>query len=683
MNNRNCPPLPIAPPTWTYSAEDVTKIGKNAIKAHEAGLDKVAKLKAEGCNFDTVLQAMALNDVTYELALNPVEFLQYVSTDEAVRDAAVEIDKKTSEYGISASMRMDVFEALKIAEKNTDIQDLTFEQQRLLEKELLDRKRAGLDLPEDKREELMAKKKEISKLSVDFNRNCNEEKGSIKFTAEELEGVPEDSINGFPKSTDDKGREVYSMSFKTPDYIPVIDNAKRPETRKRALLGYEKKTVQNEPIFEQIMQLRQECASILGYENWAAYKLEPKMAKTVPTVNEFLSDLREKVKVLGKQEVETLLKLKETESKELGIDFDDSFRHWDMRYLQRLDRQRTLDLDDEVTKQYFPVEHVIKEVLAIYQELLSLKFFKIEGAKLWHEEATQWAVFDADKLEQSQGSEGFLGFMHLDLLPRENKYGHAAVWGLIPGCAVSDGVSYPVANMVANLAKPSGGKPALMQHNDVVTFFHELGHAFHGLCSRTQYSRFSGTHVERDFVEAPSQMLENWVFESQVLKRISKHVKTGEELPDDLIRKIIQARDHGQGLFNLRQLFFGTFDMRVHTMKERPKDVSELYEKMREEICLTNGAGTVSPGQTGFAHLIGGYDAGYYGYLWSQVFSADMYATIFEKDPMSKVSGKLYRDEVLYPGGSRDATETLKAFLGREPNNEAFMRKLFAGAKQA
>jgi len=682
MNTGNCPPLPISPPQWKHTAESITKTGEAAIKAHEAAFNKIAQIKPEECNFESVLTAMAMANVNFELALNPLDFMQYVSTEESVRDAAVELDKKTSEYSITSAMRTDIFEVLKAAEKNTDVSKLTSEQKRFLEKEISDRRRSGLDLSAEKREELMAKKKEISKLSVDFNRNCNEEKGGIQFTAEELEGVPEDSITGFPKSTDSQGREVHTMSFKTPDYMPVIDNAKRPETRKKALLGYEKKTEQNEPLFEQIMALRQECASILGYENWAAYRLEPKMAKTVATTDEFLSDLRKKVTVLGKEEVDTLMKLKEAESKELGIPFDNSFRHWDMRYLQRLDRQRTLDLDNEVTKQYFPVEHVIKEVLAIYQELLSLKFFKIEGAKLWHEEATQWAVFDADKLEQSQGSEGFLGFMHLDLFPRENKYGHAAVWCLIPGCVVSDGISYPIANMVANLAKPSGGKPALMQHNDVVTFFHELGHAFHGLCSRTQYSRFHGTHVERDFVEAPSQMLENWVFESSVLKRISKHVDTGKELPDDLIEKIIAARDHGQGLFNLRQLFFGTFDMRIHTMKDKPEKISELYEKMREDICLTDGEGTVSPGQTGFAHVIGGYDAGYYGYLWSQVYSADMYATIFEQDPMSKASGKLYREKVLYPGGSRNATETLKDFLGREPNNEAFMRKLFAGAKK-
>jgi len=411
MNNGNCPPLPVPPPTWSFSADDIAQTTSDALKAHEEGLNKIAALKPEECNFESVLRAMANIDLSSEIKLNPVDFMQYVSTDKAVRDAAVG-SSKSQDYGIGAGMRMDVFESLKHAEKNTDVSKLTAEEKRFLEKELLDRKRAGLDLPEDKRETLMAKKKEISELCIEFNKNCNEENGKLEFTAEELEGVSADVLEGFPKSTNSEGKEVYSMSFKTPDVIPVLDYAKRQETRKRASQGYENRSAQNAPIFEKIIELRQDCAALLGYKNWAQYKLETKMAKDDKTVLDFLADLKEKVTVLGKEETRAFMALKEQEAKEQGIPFDNSFRHWDYRYYSRLSEEKDLDLDNELVKKYFPVEKVIKEVLNIYQELLSLKFFKIEGAKLWHNEASQWAVFDSEKVDQ--GTEGFLGYMHLE-----------------------------------------------------------------------------------------------------------------------------------------------------------------------------------------------------------------------------------------------------------------------------
>jgi len=233
---------------------------------------------------------------------------------------------------------------------------------------------------------------------------------------------------------------------------------------------------------------------------------------------------------------------------------------------------------------------------------------------------------------------------------------------------------YPLAAMVANLAKPTPEKPALMRHDDVVTFFHEMGHVFHHLLSKTKYSRFHGTNVAYDFVEAPSQMLENWCWEPKVLQKMSSHYQTKEPLSEELIQKIIKSRYVNIGLHYLRQLFFAKFDLKVHT-DQVSEDYTKLWNAMREKISLVKHD-KLGPGQASFGHLTG-YDAGYYGYTYSLVFAADMYATVFKADPLSSVSGKLYRDKILCPGGSREEIDSLQDFLGRKPNSNAFLEELF------
>jgi len=273
-----------------------------------------------------------------------------------------------------------------------------------------------------------------------------------------------------------------------------------------------------------------------------------------------------------------------------------------------------------------------------------------------------------------------VGYCYLDLFPRESKYSHAAVWGLLQSYLLPNGKrAYPLTAMVANLAKPTPDRPALMRHDDVVTFFHEMGHVFHGLLSRTQFARFHGTSVARDFVEAPSQMLENWCWEPKVLEKMSRHYKTNEPLSHELIEKLVQSRYVNVGLFYLRQVFFARFDLHVHTYKKQ-QDVTAVWNDMRDHISLFKG-GKGSAGQGSFAHLVGGYDAGYYGYSYSLVFAADMYQTVFKEDPLDAARGDRYRKSILQPGGSREELDSLEEFLGRPPNSDAFMKELFGGSE--
>ncbi|KAG0139858.1 hypothetical protein CROQUDRAFT_54131 [Cronartium quercuum f. sp. fusiforme G11] len=673
-------PIPPQPaPIWNHTSKQIEDIIKDKINNSRNVMNQIGKLLPDECNFDSVIKLLAENDADMATG-EMLTFYQYVSPDESIRKASIEADKILQEYEIEVTSREDVYKSiLKVSKEN-----LKGEELRLLEKLILQRKRNGLDLNLEERNKFCDLKKEISKLEIEFIQNQNEENGSIGFNLEELEGVPEDVISGFKKTDDSK----LLMTFKTPDYIPVIKFAKNPETRKRAFLGYESRTSMNVPILNKILDLRREASKILKKENWAEYILEPKMIKNAKSVYSFLNDLKNKINPIGSKELEILLNLKKNEVNEFNFNTSpNKFYVWDFRYYDRMYAEKTLDLKEDLVKEYFPVSKVVEVILETYQSLLSVKFFEVKDAKTWHPSASQWAVWESKAIEDGSANDGkgFLGYMHLDIEPRENKYGHAAVWGLIPGYEKSNGLrNYPVCSMVANLAKETVNKPALLSHDSVVTFFHEMGHAFHQLCSKTKYARFHGTAVARDFVEAPSQMLENWCWtESQLLKMSQHYQRPNEKLPKDLIQKIINSRDLNSGLFNLRQIFFGMFDMHVHTISTPDTDLSKTWCEMRKEISLVEDDGENAPGQSSFGHIVGFVDpAGYYGYLYSQSFSADMFATVFEDDPMSPISGQKYRKEILEPGGSRDEMESLKAFLGREPNNEAFMRRLLGHVRK-
>lgn len=357
-------------------------------------------------------------------------------------------------------------------------------------------------------------------------------------------------------------------------------------------------------------------------------------------------------------------------------------------------------IDENKIAEYFPLQSTVEGMLNIFEKLFGFVFVEITGedrAKLsttgqaddisWHEDVKIFSVWD----DEGEGG-GFVGYLYLDLHPRIGKYGHAANFSIQPGYLLPNGTRrYPATALVCNFSKPTKEKPSLLKHDEVVTLFHELGHGIHDLAGRTKYSRFHGTSVVRDFVEAPSQMLENWCWTPSQLKSLSKHYLTGDPIPDDLIEKQISVKHVNDALFNLRQLHFGIFDMTVHTPKSHEEaesfKLSELYNMLRGEISGLKGPEVLGlkpdwgNGQATFAHLIGGYDAGYYGYLTSQVYSMDMFYSVFKKDPMDGKEGRRYRHMVLEKGGSQEEMKTLEDFLGRKPSTEAFYKELGLKAK--
>jgi len=408
--------------------------------------------------------------------------------------------------------------------------------------------------------------------------------------------------------------------------------------------------------------------------------LEVKLAKKKHTVLDFLNDLRTKLTPVAESELQVLKDLKNKDLKARNLPVEDEFYSWDFAYYNERLLEEKYQVDSLKISEYFPLQSTIKKMLGFYETIMDVKFVKLDPKpeEVWHEDVEMYAVFKNIKF----GTLEYVGVIYFDLHPRDGKYGHAANFGIGPGYVNSNGTrKNPETVLVCNFTKPTKTRPSLLKHDEVVTFFHELGHGIHNMLSQTKYAKFHGTNVERDFVEAPSQMLEYWVWSKNELKLLSSHYETGEPISDDLIDLLIKTKHVNTGLSNLRQLFFGLFDMSLHTIESEDQidklNLFDTWNTLRREITLLPDGNNPTKGYCSFGHIAGGYESGYYGYLYSQVFAADIYYTLFKEDPMNTENGIRYRDIILKRGGSREIMDNLEEVLGRKPNSEAFLAEIF------
>ncbi|XP_019937089.1 neurolysin, mitochondrial isoform X1 [Paralichthys olivaceus] len=647
---------------WDLSPEEIRTTADNLINRVKKVFDDIGSLSTEHVTVENTLKALADAKLDYASSRHVLDFPQYVCPSKEVRSASTEADKLLSEFDVEISMREDVFKRITTLQRKFQ-DDVSPEEKRFIDRLVTLGKRRGLHLSKDIQEEIKRTSKLISELSIEFNQNLNEDNTFLLFSERELGGLADSYLNGLEKTATGK----YKVTLEYPHYFPLMKRCHNPETRRKMETAFHSRCKEvNTAILEQLIQLRAKVADLLGYSSHANYVLEMNMAKNAGNVSDFLDTFYETLKPIGIKERKYILALKKRECLMKGLTFDEQINAWDMPYYMNQVEQGKFAVNKDKLIEYFPLDVVTEGLFGIYQELLGLTFTEVEHAHVWHENVKLYSAHDTETGEE-------IGQFYLDLHPRGGKYGHAACFGLQPGCRGPDGKRrLPVAAMVANFTKPRKGFPSLLQHHEVETYFHEFGHVMHELCSKTTFSEFSGTLVETDFVEVPSQMLENWVWEKEPLKRMSRHYKDGSAIPDNLLDKLIASRVANTGLMNLRQVVLSKVDQSLHTSP--CADTAEVFAKHCQEILgvpATPGTNMTAS----FSHLAGGYDGQYYSYLWSEVYSMDIFFSRFKKEGiMNPKVGKEYRRVILEVGGSLDGMDMLETYLGRAPCQDAFFQ---------
>lgn len=653
----------IALPQFETTTNEITATVQKTIADGNAALDRIGQLAPAAVAFNNTVRA--LDDMGFQsgLAASRLNLIKETSTNAALRDAATDAIKQLEEWSVGLDYREDVYRAVK-AYADTH-RKLAGEDAKLLADTVRDYRRAGLALPKAERDVVEAKRKELSQLTTDFETNVTKAEQALKFTQAELAGVPD----SFLEQTKTGADEYTVKANVTWQYIAVLDNATREDTRKKLYLAQNNLArEQNVPLLEKILALRDDIAHRLGYATWADYRTEVKMVKNGSTALEFLQNLKTGLQPKFDAELAEYRALK---VKETG-DADAVLNVWDWRHFANELKKQKYNVDAEQLRVFFPYQRALEGMFTIYQRIFGLKFERVEAPYKWIDDLQLYAVSDAASGEP-------LGLFYLDMFPREGKYHHFAQFGLIDGKVLPDGkYQRPTVALICNFPSPTKDKPSLMSHSDVETLFHEFGHAMHSILTRARYARFSGTSVPRDFVEAPSQMLENWVWDKKVLDSFAADYRDpSKKIPAEILAKLREAKLATEGTRYRRQLSFGLLDLTLHTQinATNQADTLPLSNKILSDVFLPVAPDTAFVAY--FGHLMG-YDAGYYGYAWADAISDDM-ATVFQNAPdgfFDRAAGLRLRREIYEVGDSRDANVSIEKFLGRPRALEPFLKKL-------
>lgn len=643
---------------FNYQAQDLAPAEAEARVKLEKDLAALIAIPQEERTFENTIMGYERAFDNYGNALGMSGFLSYVSTDKKFRDAANDLQMQISQYMVDVATRRDVYKAIReYTDTNPRLDPV---QAKLVKEMLIGFKNSGMDLNDADLEKFKALNKEKAEYIIKFDKNIQEYKDPLAVTQEQLQGLGEDYIQKLSKTDDGK----YLVTLDYPDYVPFMQNADDEQARKELEFKFNRRGGQeNVELLEKTLTLRREIARLLGYKNHAELRLEDRMAKNPKTVMAFLKDLQKKLKPLGKKEDKEMIAYKNSKTGKNSR----TLYSWESGYWSNKFRKENLELDSEKIKEYFPSQVVIDGMLDLFGGVFGITFEPVD-IPVWHPDVKAFKIKD-------KASGELVAYFYMDLYPREGKYKHAACFGLVEGEEKQDGTyQIPFVAIVANLNKPSGDTPSLLKHSEVETLFHEFGHVLHNALTKAKYSAFSGTSVSWDFVEAPSQMLERWAWDPQVLKKISRHYKTGEALPDDLIKRMIAAKNFGAGGMYLRQDFFAQYDMSLHTADTTP-DTTKLYFELTKKIRgLPLTKGTIP--QASFGHIMGGYDAGYYGYLWSEVIAEDFFGEFKKNGIFNPETGLKFRREILEKGGTLDEEKMVENFLGRPADNKPFLKSI-------
>lgn len=651
---------------FDYASVDAMEIkdrGRAAIEEASAAIDQIVSIAESERSFANSLEALDGIQDGLTQASGRYAFLAHVAPGKEIRDAALEFQQELDSFATGLDFREDLYQAVQEVAQSTSASSLDYDESRLLEYTVRDFRRNGFGHSAEVRVRVEELRQQLVDLGVRFRRNIDEVDDALLLSREQLIGLPENYIDTLSRFETAQGTR-YQVSLDYPEFYPFLEAAENESLRRELfLLNHNKAANTNLRLLDEALAARSELASLLGYDSWASYILEIRMAKIPAAAVEFLKKLEQRVLAKAMTDIEELTAAKQAH---LG-DSSAELQIWDWRYYRQYVLREQHDVDQFEVAKYFPLDETVDGMLDVYARLFGIRFSRIIQANAWHQDVRLYAIEDVS-------TDKHIAHAYMDLHPRPGKYGHAAAFTLRAGRQLEDGTyQAPISAIVANFTKPNASTPSLLRHSEVQTLFHEFGHILHQTLTRARYARFSGTSMERDFVEAPSQMLEHWIWDYDVITSFSRHVETDESFPSELLDRMRASKNLGSGLHWLRQIYFARLDLAYHGAEDEFRsetDSDEIAENLHEITGFPFPPDTHF--QAGFGHLFG-YDAGYYGYLWSKVFGDDMFER-FETEGVAV--GDEYRRIILEQGGGVDATKLVRDFLGREPRNDAFLKDI-------
>lgn len=649
--------------------EDFEPAFEQAIKDAKQEVQDIIN-NPEEATFENTLEAMAFSGMQLDRISNMFFNLNSAETNEELQKIAQVVAPKLSEFGNDITLNPDLFKRVKAVYDKKDALNLTAEQLMLLEKSYKGFVRNGALLSDTEKEQLRAIDTELALLSLKFGENVLAETIAYQLhitNENDLDGLPEDTKIMAKQLAESENKEGWIFTLDFPSYLPFVTYAKNRELRKEISVAAGKKAFQdneynNEANVLRIVNLRQQRANLLGYTTHADFVLEERMAQNPTKVLDFLNDLLVKAKPAATKEFEELTAFAK------NLDNIEQLEKWDGAYYSEKLKQEKFNLDDEILKPYFKLENVLNGAFEVANKLFGIRFEKVSNIEVYHEDVETYEVKDENN--------NLVALFYADFFPRKGKRNGAWMTSF-KSQNIKDGINErPHVSIVCNFTKPTPTKPSLLTFNEVTTLFHEFGHALHGMLANTVYPSLSGTSVYWDFVELPSQVMENWCYEKEALELFAKHYETGETIPMELIEKIKESASFLEGMATVRQLSFGLLDMGWHS--QNPENITSLKAFENEQFESTKLYPDVAENamSTAFSHIFaGGYSSGYYSYKWAEVLDADAFDYFKQNGIFNREIATKFKDNVLSQGGTQPPMELYKKFRGQEPKPEALLKR--------
>ena len=642
---------------------------KKAIENAKNEIDQIVENNAQP-SFENTIEALEFTGEQLDRISSIFFNLNAAETNDAIQKIAQEVSPLLTEFSNDVALNIALFERVKSIYNSKESLSLSKEQQTLLDKKYKGFSRNGANLNDTQKEILREIDKEQSQLKLTFGENILAETNRYELLISEssdLKGLPEGAVEAAKQLAVEKNKEGWLFTLDYPSYIPFMTYAKNRRLRKELAIAFGQKGFQNDALDNQeivlkIAQLRFKRARLLGYETHAHFVLEERMAKTPETVQNFLEDLLTKALPAAKKE------FKELEDFAKKLDHIDRLEKWDSAYYSEKLKQERFNFDDEQLKPYFKLENVIDGAFEVAQKLFGLHFTQSHDIDTYHKDVMTYIVEDSQQ--------NLVAIFYADFFPRAGKRNGAWMTSYKPQFVKNNTNERPHVSIVCNFTKPTSTKPSLLTFNEVTTLFHEFGHALHGMLADTIYPSLSGTSVAWDFVELPSQIMENWCYEKEALALFAKHYETGASIPMDLIDKIKAAATFQQGMQTMRQLSFGLLDMNWHGID--PSEITDVKQHETAAFKDTQLFPEVKENcmSTAFSHIFqGGYSSGYYSYKWAEVLDADAFEFFKETDLFDPQVAESFKTNILSKGGTEDPLDLYLKFRGQKPKVEALLKR--------